>query len=185
MMAEMKKTDLIILVGYRGVGKTTIGKRLARSLGYAFCDTDEEVVRFQGEDIASIVARLGWQGFRAEEYRVLQRLKKLTKTVVATGGGAIEHRDIWPELQRHAVVVWLHAAQHVICTRISRDSRTQSQRPSLTGAKQEQEIADMLAKRNPLYRQAAQVAIDTGTIPVDEAVAEISRILCATPPVSR
>lgn len=176
-MAGLKASDLIILVGYRGVGKTTIGRRLARSLGYAFCDTDEEVVRLQGEDIASIVARLGWQGFRAQEYRVLQRLKKLTKTVVATGGGAIEHRDIWPELQRHAVVVWLDAAQHVIFNRISEDSHSQSQRPSLTGAEQAQEIGVMLAKRNPLYRQAAQLEIDSGTLSVDQAVAEIRRFL--------
>ncbi|MFN2353622.1 MAG: shikimate kinase [Desulfopila sp.] len=180
-MDGLKKSELIILVGYRGVGKTTIGKRLACSLGYAFCDTDEEIVRLQGEDIASIVARLGWQGFRAMEYSVLQRLKKLTRTVVATGGGAIEHGDIWPELQRHhAVVVWLHAAQHVILRRISQDGHSLRQRPSLTDQAQAHEIITMLVKRNPLYRQAAQLEIDSGVLSVDQAVAEISRFLSAS-----
>lgn len=180
-MHELKKSDLIILVGYRGVGKTTIGKQLARSLGYAFCDTDEEVVRLEGEDIASIVVRFGWQGFRSKEYSVLQRLKKLTRTVVATGGGAIEHGDIWPELQRHhAVVIWLHATQHVILRRINQDSYSLRQRPSLTDEVQAQEIITMLAKRNPLYRRAAHLEIDSGMLSVNQAVAEIRRFLSAS-----
>lgn len=165
--------SLIFLVGYRGVGKTTIGRQLAESRGYDFIDTDEEIVRQKNAKISEIVAAEGWEGFRRQERDVLRSLKNLSKTVVATGGGAVIHRLEWLDLREIGVVFWLTAAVEIIEDRIRRDRSSSHQRPSLTGFNSEEEITTLLKERNPLYQQTAHHCIDTSGKKVNEIVNEI------------
>lgn len=169
--------DLIILVGYRGVGKTTIGKQLAKSLRYNFLDTDEEIVRRRSAKITEIVAAEGWERFRLYERDVLRTLKNLGGTVVATGGGAVAHQQEWLDLRKRGVVFWLTAAIEVIQDRLQHDPVSVGQRPSLTGAGFKEEISAVLRERNPLYQQAAHHCIDTSRKRVEEVVSEIVAVL--------
>jgi shikimate kinase len=169
--------DLILLVGYRGVGKTTIGRQLAKSLEYDFLDTDEEIVRRKKMQIAEIVATKGWQEFRQYECEVLLNVRDRRATVVATGGGAIAHQQEWLELRRRGVVFWLTAAAHVLQERLHHDHVSPDTRPSLTGAGLEEEIVTVLRERNPLYKQVAHHCIDTSQKQIQEIVSEILAVL--------
>ena len=169
--------DLILFVGYRGVGKTTIAKQLAKSLGYHFLDTDEEIVRRRQAEIADIVASEGWDNFRMYEREVLQSLKNCRRTVVATGGGAVAHQQEWQDLHKKGVVVWLTADREILLDRLRQDSLSPSQRPSITGTGLEEEIITLLNQRNPLYQKVSHYCLDTGNKNVDEIVDEVVGVL--------
>ena len=173
----MKKS--IYLIGGRAVGKSSIGKKLAQRLGYKFFDTDTLITDKHCCSVAEIVSCEGWQAFREYEKQVLSRLIPMTSCVVATGGGAILHREQWRELKKTAVIIWLMADPAILCARIAGDQLSAAQRPSLTGKNIFQELKDVLTERNPLYRKTADCIIDTGKMTIDEAVPKIIQI-CST-----
>jgi shikimate kinase len=172
--------NLIILIGYRGVGKTTIGKTLADALGYDFCDTDREIVQQKKMEIAEIVEKEGWQEFRKMEKKILQSLQERRKTVAATGGGAVLHQSEWGVLRQNAVVIWLTADKDILFARIGNDDSSLAQRPSLTGADALVEIDQVLRERIPLYKKTAHFQIDTGKFTVAQSVRQIQNLLEAT-----
>lgn len=172
--------ESVYLIGGRAVGKTSIGTRLARRLGYRFFDTDTLITDECDCSVAEIVARDGWQAFREHEKRILLRLCQQKSCVVATGGGAILHREQWQELKKHGKVIWLKADTAILCERIAKDRHSTGQRPSLTGKDICREMEDVLRERYPLYRETADYTIDCGKMTVDEAVQEIEQICTAT-----
>jgi shikimate kinase len=161
---------LIFLIGYRAVGKTTVGKKLAHRLGYTFVDSDALICELKHGSVDEIVKAEGWEGFRRAEQDVLQALGLRRQSVIATGGGAILHQHLWPGLKEHGLVVWLTAAPDVICERILADRVSQSQRPSLTGKGLCEEVLEVLREREPLYRKNADLIVDTGKLSVEEVV---------------
>jgi len=163
-------SGIIILIGYRGVGKTSIGRRLAQELGFAFFDTDREVEKIKGMSINSIVESEGWQAFRECERRVVRSLGTLRDTVVATGGGAVMHEADWREVKEDAMIIWLTADPKVIVTRIVSDKGSKNQRPSLTNCDLEEETVKLLEQRHPIYRRLAEVSVDTGNVTIEETV---------------
>ncbi len=169
--------ECVYLIGCRAVGKSSIGVKLARKLGYEFLDTDTLVTEKLGCSVAESVRREGWQKFRALEKEVLLQLLKRSSCVVATGGGAILHRDIWPQLKQQGLVVWLTADIKTLCERLAGDQNSESLRPSLTGKDVCQELEDVLAERTPLYRETADCIIDSGTLSVVEAVQDIEKFV--------
>ncbi len=171
--------ELVFLIGYRAVGKTTIGRRLAEQLGYDFVDSDALICENKGQSVAEIVAAEGWAGFRAVEAEVLSSLARRRRCVVATGGGAVLHQGLWRHLKRQGLVVWLRADQDVICARIAGDAATTGQRPSLTGGGICAEVAAVLAEREPLYQQVADRVVESGRIDPEQAVAQIMELLAA------
>ena len=173
--------NLIILIGYRGVGKTTIGKKLADTLGYDFCDTDKEIVQLKKQEIAAIVEKEGWQEFRKLEKKVLQSLRERRQTVAATGGGAVLHQSEWEYLRKDAVVIWLTAESEILLNRIRNDDAGRAQRPSLTGGDVIAEIDQVLRERTPLYKKIAHFQIDTGKFTVAQSVRQIQNLVEATP----
>lgn len=172
--------ESVYLIGGRAVGKSSIGVKLARKLGYRFLDTDTLITDACGCSVADIVDREGWQAFRACEKQALLQLITEKSCVVATGGGAILHRELWLELKKQGKVVWLKADSAILCERIAGDHHSAVQRPSLTGKDICQELEDVLEERNPLYRETADYIIDSGKMTIDEAVQAIEQICAAT-----
>ncbi len=166
---------MIFLIGFRATGKTSVGERLAEKLGYAFVDTDKRICQIKAASIKEIVENEGWEGFRRCEEEVLQDLATARKSVVATGGGAVLHRNVWQELRKNGIIVWLMADSRVIAERIENDRSTSANRPSLSGKTVTEEILDILKEREPLYREIAHFAVDTGKADIAEAVDKICR----------
>ena len=160
---------LIFLIGFRATGKTSVGERLALKLGCAFTDTDQRICLKKGSSIKAIVDCEGWEGFRRCEREVLGELAGAAG-VVATGGGAVLHRDLWQELRKNATIVWLRAESGIVLRRICADSSTADNRPSLSGKGFAEEISEILKEREPLYREIADCTVDTGRMSIDEAV---------------
>ncbi len=163
--------EKIILTGYRATGKSSIGKILADLLDFGFVDTDEVIEKRQGETIADMVDRGGWDLFRRREADVLLELAGSRHMVIATGGGSVLHEDAWARLRQDALVVLLTADVKTICHRLAADDDAEEQRPALTEMGTMDEIAMVLRQRQPLYAKSADMAVDTeGKTP--EQVAE-------------
>lgn len=166
--------DNIFLIGFRAVGKTTIGRCLAEKLGYQFLDTDEMVVQKMGCSVQQIVSSQGWEAFRQCESEMLLIAAQGGLRVVATGGGAVLHCQAWTEIRPKAMVVWLKADLAELTRRLREDRCTAGLRPSLGGGDLFAELAGILAARTPLYRQTADLEVDTSEL----SVAEIVTIIC-------
>jgi shikimate kinase len=158
----------IILTGFMGVGKTSIGTRLARDLGYAFVDTDELIEADQKTTITEIFAQKGEPYFREVEARIIRTVLENGDQVVSTGGGAVirdENREVFKEA---GLVVCLTARPEVIYERIKHETH----RPLLKVPNPMARIRDLLESRAIFYGQA-DLIIDTSEKSVDEAVREI------------
>ena len=164
----------IVLIGYRGTGKSAVGKALAARLGRNLVSTDEEIVRRTGKSIPEIVAQQGWEHFRDLESEVCSNLGRRDGLVVDTGGGAILRPQNVEALKRNGLLCWLVASVGTIAGRIGGDT----QRPSLTGTKSfVEEIEEVLRERTPRYQAAADCLIDTDNRPVASLVDEIVGLL--------
>jgi shikimate kinase len=167
----------IALIGYRGTGKTTVAKILAQRLGWADVDADVEVERAAGKPIATIFAERGEEAFRDLESEALRRLVACDRHVLALGGGVVlrdENRSLLATVDH---VVWLAASPETIHRRLGSDPVTASQRPNLTTKGGIQEIVDVLAQRDSLYRECAEVRVDTESKTVSQVADEILKRL--------
>jgi len=148
----------IVLIGYRGTGKSTVGKVLAGRLGRPVVSTDAEIVRRAGQAIPEIVAKHGWDYFRDLESAVCQELAARDGLIIDTGGGAILRSQNVDHLKKTGTLFWLTASVATIAARIGGDT----QRPSLTGTKSfVEEIQEVLAERTPKYQAAADHVVQT------------------------
>lgn len=147
----------VFLVGPMGAGKTTIGKFLAQGLGLGFADTDAEVERRTGADIPWIFDVEGEEGFRDREAQVVQEMTAWEDTVLATGGGVVVREANRQVLAERGFVVYLHATLEEQVRR----TRKNSNRPLLHGDDPEGTLRDLMAVRDPLYREIADHVIDT------------------------
>lgn len=164
--------EKILLTGYRGTGKSSIGKILADLLGFDFIDTDLAIEKRQGESIAEMVGRGGWDTFRRKEEDLLRELARRKNIVIASGGGSVMHEKAWKKLRENALAVWLTVDIKTICQRLSADSNTDDQRPALTEMGTMDEISMVLSERQPLYKKSSDLTINTeGKTP--EEVAEV------------
>ncbi len=165
----MRELENIHLVGMPGSGKSSVGRGLARRLGLKFADADEEIVARTGVSIATIFELEGEEGFRAREAHVLADLCARTGQVIATGGGAILRTDNRALLRQRGVVVYLHASLEHLRQRTRRDTR----RPLLQTGDPAAVLAALLEKREPLYRELADVVVETGRQSVGKLALEI------------
>jgi shikimate kinase len=156
-----EKSKNIVLTGFRATGKSLVGKLLAERLCYSFIDTDILLRQRLGAPIADIVDRHGWPFFRQAERRLLAEVPGMVETVLATGGGAIEHETQWQRLRKCCYVVWLDADAETIKQRVRDDPESSGQRPSLTGRPVGDEIDDLLQRRAPLYAAGSDLRLDT------------------------
>lgn len=158
----------IILIGPRGSGKTTVGRILAGRLGWAFADNDDRVEEVAGKSIAEIFATEGEPSFRDREAAALAELCARPDCVVATGGGAVLRAANRRLLRDSGFVAWLTVAPETAWDRLVTDPTTAARRPNLTAAGGLEEVRALIAAREPLYRETADFAVDSGTLSPDD-----------------
>jgi shikimate kinase len=157
----------LVLIGYRGTGKSAVGRIVARRLGMTYRSMDAEIVENSGMSIPQLVQSRGWPGFRDLESELARALAAEDHLVIDTGGGIIERPENIEWLKSDALIVWLKASPEMIVSRI----RSDTQRPALTEGKTfTEEVADVLAQRTAKYRSAAHVEIDTDALSVSKVV---------------
>lgn len=147
----------IFLVGPMGAGKTTIGKLLADDLNLEFIDVDREIEVRAGVDIPWIFDREGEAGFRVRESAVLSELSKIDRALISTGGGAVLSVENRKVMSATGAVVYLHTSVEEQVRRTSRDRK----RPLLQNDDPARVLAELMAIREPLYREVADIIVDT------------------------
>ena len=163
----------LVLIGYRGTGKSTIAQRLALALAWDWIDADVELELRAGASIATIFAEQGEPAFRDLESQVLADLATRHHTVIAAGGGVVLRPANREVLRRLGQIVWLRADADTIAQRLAADDTTHQRRPNLTAGGGRAEIEQLLAAREPLYAATAHVTVDTTNLPSDALVAAI------------
>ncbi len=167
----------IILIGFRGTGKTTIGKMLAQRLGKEFVDADEYLEQKEGKTVKDIFAEGGENLFREIETEIIAELCLSDNRVVATGGGAILREENVKTLKKSGIIILLEADTDTIYKRIHRDARTEQRRPSLTNRNAYEEIEYLLEYRRPLYDKTADFVINTTSMSAADAANKIITFL--------
>jgi shikimate kinase len=152
---------VISLIGYRGSGKSSVAPLLASRLGWEWFDADSLIEKAAGCTIREIFTNHGEPHFRELERQVMAELLGRQQIVIAAGGGAILNADTRRLLSTAGPVVWLRASIATLEGRINQDVTTAARRPALTNRIGAQEIEELLAQREPLYRQCASLTIDT------------------------
>lgn len=164
----------VVLVGYRGTGKSSVAERVAARLGLRAVSLDAELVRKAGKPIPEVVAERGWPGFRDLEEEIVRTFAAQDGLLIDCGGGVIEREANFAPLRAAGPVIWLRASTATIVARIQGDT----QRPSLTGTKSfTEEVAEVLERREPLYRRIAHHTVDTDGRTIDEVAAEVLRLV--------
>lgn len=167
----------LILIGYRGSGKSTVGSKLAARLNMRFVDTDDLIEERQGVPISDIVKSHGWDHFRKLEKTVIEEISKEDHRIIAPGGGAVLDADNVKALRRNGFIIWLKADQEAILKRMNQDPGTKTRRPTLTGKGVLEEIEETISQRGPFYEEASEIQIDTSRLAVDAVVESILTIL--------
>jgi shikimate kinase len=174
----------IVLVGMMGVGKSSVGRRLAARLGIPFVDADAEIEKAAGMSIADIFSRHGEADFRSGEARVIARLLDGGPQVLATGGGAFMNLNTRNAIQAKGVSIWLKAELDVLLRRIN---KRRNDRPLLQTADPGETLRALLAEREPTYARA-DLTVQSREVAHDAIVADIITALAsllkqsATPP---
>ena len=154
----MSHSNNIYLIGPMGVGKTTIGRQLAKVLGIPFYDSDKIIEEKTGVDIPTIFEFEGEDGFRKREQKTIQELTQLDGIVLATGGGVVLYEQNRKCLKENGFVVYLHCSVDRLLERTRKDT----QRPLLQTENPRKKIEELLLNREPLYLSCADYKIDTG-----------------------
>lgn len=162
----------IILIGFMGVGKSEVGKLLASRLGLSFTDCDALIEKQEGQAISSIFSSRGEDHFRDLENRLLQSLAGRDGLLLSTGGGMVLREENVKLLKKMGPLVLLTARQEVILKRL----KDTDDRPLLQGDK-EQNIKEILSKRDPIYNSVADLKVDTSDLTPEKAVEEIVKWL--------
>lgn len=162
----------LVLIGYRGCGKSEVAKLLAKRLGMEVVSLDGEIVR-QAGPIPDIVAKHGWPHFRDIEAEVTKRVAARDNIIIDSGGGVILRSENVENLKHNGKLIWLRASVPVIVERIEGGT----QRPALTEGKSfTEEVEDVLRERTPLYEAAAHHQVDTDRLDAEQVAEEVRRL---------
>lgn len=163
----------IFLVGPMGAGKSAVGRQLARAMHLDFLDSDDEIEHRTGVDISFIFEKEGEQGFRKREVKVIDELSQRQGIVLATGGGAILDPDSRSRLGARGFVIYLYTS---VRQQLQRTRRGRN-RPLLENGDRGRVLEDLMAIRDPLYREIADMIVETDGRRVKEVANEITGIL--------
>lgn len=173
----MSESPNLILVGPMGAGKSTVGRRLANALGLPFYDSDREIEERTGASIPLIFELEGEAGFRTRERNMIDLLTAKPQFVLATGGGAILDAENRRRMAEHGRVIYLHATVHQQLNRTARDHN----RPLLQTENPRARLESLLSVRDPLYREIADIVVETDKRSVQSVVQEILQRLALRP----
>lgn len=165
----------IVLVGMMGVGKSSIGRRVAARLGVPFVDADTEIEKAAGMSITDIFTRHGEASFRSGEARVIARLLEGGPQVLATGGGAVMNAETRAAIKAKGVSIWLNADADVLMRRIS---KRKHERPMLQTDDPAATLRQLLAEREPAYAES-DLTVQSREVPHEAIVTEILDDLAA------
>ena len=161
----------VVLTGFMAVGKTAVGRRLARRLGYEFIDTDQLIEQQSGMTITRIFEELGEAEFRARERQTIAELTPVRPTVIATGGGTFVDEANRSKLKSLGVVVCLVTSLETILDRVGRNDA----RPLAQGEARRR-LTELYEARKPAYGKA-DVLVETDGLSVDQAVSRVSAMI--------
>lgn len=156
----------LVLIGYRGSGKTSVARRLADTLKCQMIDTDELIADEAGMSIADIFERENESGFRAREREAVKAATAIVDRIISVGGGAVESPENRRLLGDYGTVVWLDADPDTLWRRIRGDAQSASNRPDLTGGGLA-EVESVVVRRRGLYESLADIRIDTAKLDID------------------
>ncbi len=163
----------LVLIGYRGTGKSVVAELLAERLNMESVGMDAAIVERAGMPIPEIVEKFGWERFRDIESELAGELSERDNIIIDTGGGVIERKENTESLRRDAIVVWLQASVDTIVERI----QSGTDRPALTEGKTfTEEVAEVLERRIPKYSAAAHYEIKSDDLTVDQVADKILEI---------
>jgi shikimate kinase len=168
-----KRGDAIVLIGFMGAGKSSVGRTLARMTGLGRVDTDEMIANRFGQSISEIFEAHGEKKFREAETETLRELAGKGQSIVVTGGGIVLRAQNVTLLRELGTIFYLSADEEILFTRISR----RATRPLLQTANPRATLTELLAARLPLYRNAADVEVDTSRLKHEEVAKKILEIL--------
>jgi shikimate kinase len=163
----------LVLIGYRGTGKSIVGELVAKRLRISCIGMDARIADKAGMSIPEIVDTHGWTTFRDMESEVARELAENDNIVIDTGGGIIERPENVDVLRANSLIVWLEASVDAIVARIEDGT----ERPALTAGKSfTEEVADVLAERTSKYKDASQYSIDTDPLTPEQVADRIIEI---------
>jgi shikimate kinase len=162
----------IVLIGFRGTGKSTLARHLAQTLGWERVSTDERVtvgilMDGAGESIADFVERMGWSAFREREYNAVATLESSKNIILDCGGGVVEREDTMVRLATFGVIVWVHAELDDVLDRLTTEANA-AQRPRLSHADWAEDIRENFTRRLPLYERYADFQVSTSIGSIEE-----------------
>lgn len=163
----------IVLIGFMGCGKTSVGKRLSMKLKREFIDTDDFIEKREGMSISEIFAQKGEEYFRNLETELCKRFETPKSKIIATGGGIIKNPKNVECLKKGGTIVYLKSTPKQIALNLRYDNS----RPLLQCENKEKKIAELMEERNPLYKSCADVTIDVSNIDIDATLDKIFYIL--------
>ena len=174
----------LVLIGFMGSGKSSVGRELAKRWNFRFIDTDAMIRHKYDLSIPDIFAVHGENSFREAEYQALVRLRGISSTVIATGGGIVTQPRNLPLLRGLGPVVWLCADQTTILDRVGKSTH----RPMLNQADPEESVARLLKERAPLYHRTADLRIETSGLThrevADRIISELDQFRALNEPKS-
>ncbi|HEF8783695.1 shikimate kinase AroL [Providencia alcalifaciens] len=164
---------MFYIIGPRGSGKTTIGKKLAEKTGYQFIDTDKLILERAGMSIADIVQQQGWNYFRQLESQILASIES-QDAIVSTGGGIILAPENQQVMRENGTVIYLRSTPETLVKRLAAEPQA-DQRPSLTGKSLLEEIEEVMTQRDPIYLSTAHHVIDANQS-IDAIIKQIANL---------
>lgn len=165
---------IISLIGFRGTGKSSVGRTVANQIQLAFVDADEEISIRAAKSIRQIFSDEGEAAFRDLESKVVSDwMTSLQDTVIAWGGGVVLRPENRQLIQQSQLTVWLTGSARILHQRIESDSKSGENRPALSDLPAFDEIESQLAIREPIYRSCADLILDTDQLSIDQVAQQI------------
>jgi len=165
----MRKIQRIVVIGFRGTGKSTIASILAEKSSWKLISTDDLVEKTAGQTIRKLVEEKGWKHFRNLESEIIKKISREKHAVIDTGGGIIESKVSMNKLSKHSFVVWVDAELKDIIERVE----NQNIRPLLNKSNLKEDIYSHYDRRYPLYQEYSQLKVNTSVDSVDKICEQI------------
>jgi shikimate kinase len=161
--------DKIVLIGYRGAGKTTVAEELSRRLGWDSISTDRLIESKHQLTINQIVAQEGWESFRKTENQVIREVSASKNVIIDCGGGVVENSENMMFLQKNSLIVWIKAEEDDLFKRLSKVN----DRPLLSALDLRQDIKQNYHRRIPLYKKYSRLVVNTSLNSKEEVCSKI------------